>query len=30
LDEALTLVARYVTNREQARKLSQALREIRG
>jgi len=30
LDEALALVAKYVTNREQARKLSEALRQICG
>lgn len=30
LDEALALVAKYVTNREQARRLSEALRQICG
>jgi hypothetical protein len=30
LDEALALIAKFVTNREQARKLSDAIKEIRG
>jgi len=30
LDEALALVAQYVTNREQARRLSDAIKGIRG